>query len=524
MAPRARYSAPRGDPRSAPNTLPRVRRPVLLLAGLVLLAGPTVLAFYSGGFFVGPRAAATAVAWALVLVLALAGPLPLPASTPGRVAAAGLAGLAAWSAVSLTWAPVVEAGFNNVQRLLLYLGVLLAATAAMRDERLARAAEPALAAGVVIVIGYGLAGRLLPGILDLHHSFVAGGRLEQPLTYWNAEGLLAAMGLLLCLRLAGDTTRPAAMRAAAAVASAPLGMGVYLSYSRGALVATFVGALFLLAAAPTRPQLRAALVCLAAGTVGALLAAPFGGVSSLSGALGDRERDGAIVLMGLLVIAGVVAVVFARMLREEERDEGRRARLAYADRLPAVAAAATALCVLGLVIGALGETAGHAGSSAGASASRLTSVSSLRYEYWRVGGRAFLDHPLKGVGSGGFRVLWRQERDVGASALEVHSLPLEMATELGLPGLLLMGLFLGGVAVAGRRALRAGAPIAPGACAVCGAWLLHASIDWDWQMPAVTLPALVLAGALLAASELGSAQSEPAADEHADHPQAVTRG
>ena len=36
---------------------------------------------------------------------------------------------------------------------------------------------------------------------------------------------------------------------------------------------------------------------------------------------------------------------------------------------------------------------------------------------------------------------------------------------------------------------------------MCVAWLLHASIDWDWQLPAVTLPAIVLAGGLLAASE-----------------------
>jgi len=37
--------------------------------------------------------------------------------------------------------------------------------------------------------------------------------------------------------------------------------------------------------------------------------------------------------------------------------------------------------------------------------------------------------------------------------------------------------------------------------AVGTVWLLHASIDWDWQMPAVTLPALIAAGAVLAASE-----------------------
>jgi len=40
-----------------------------------------------------------------------------------------------------------------------------------------------------------------------------------------------------------------------------------------------------------------------------------------------------------------------------------------------------------------------------------------------------------------------------------------------------------------------------GAAAASTVWLLHSSIDWDWEMPAVTLPALVLAGALIAASE-----------------------
>jgi hypothetical protein len=40
-------------------------------------------------------------------------------------------------------------------------------------------------------------------------------------------------------------------------------------------------------------------------------------------------------------------------------------------------------------------------------------------------------------------------------------------------------------------------------------WFLHASIDWDWEMPAVTLPALVLAGLLITQAEAGPA---PAAD------------
>jgi O-antigen ligase len=122
---------------------------------------------------------------------------------------------------------------------------------------------------------------------------------------------------------------------------------------------------------------------------------------------------------------------------------------------------------------------------------------------------AFIDDPARGTGAGGFRVAWRQHRRVNTGANEVHSLVLEMVAELGVLGLVFLSLFVGGVAAAGREALRRRVPLAPGACAVCIMWLLHAAIDWDWQLTAVTLPALVLAGGLLAASERPSLPAVP---------------
>ena len=68
-----------------------------------------------------------------------------------------------------------------------------------------------------------------------------------------------------------------------------------------------------------------------------------------------------------------------------------------------------------------------------------------------------------------------------------------------------LGALVVGVGLAGRRALRRKPELAPGACAALAVWGLHATIDWDWQLPAVTLPAIVLAGALIAASESPSA-------------------
>ena len=477
-------------------------RMAVSVSAATLLVGPTVLAFHAGGYFDGPRVIAAGIAWALVLLLALAGPLPLPASRSGRLALAGLAGIAVWSAISIAWAPLVGPALDSVQRVLLYLAVLLAALAALRDPRAARAVEPVLALGALVAIGYGLAGRLLPGAIDLisERSYGAAGRLEQPITYWNAEGLLAAMGLILCVRIAGDRSRAAAMRLAAAAACAPLGVGIYLSYSRGALAVTGLGLVVLLAAAPSWPQLRAIAAGLTAGALGAVAASLLPGVASLSGTMADQQRDGAVMLalLGALMLAA--AALTWRWLRAERDGAARVGTLPQARGLPTVAAAAAALCVAGLVAGGMVEDAERS-ESAAPSPARLASVSSLRYEYWRVGAEAFARDPIQGTGAGGFRVVWRMERRVPHAVTEVHSLPLEMAAELGLPGLLLFALFVGGVASAGRRALRQGAPLAPGAAAVCLAWLLHATIDWDWQLPAVTLPALVLAGGLLAAGE-----------------------
>ena len=84
---------------------------------------------------------------------------------------------------------------------------------------------------------YGLSERFLPGLIELDRSRTATGRLEQPVTYWNAFGILATLGLILAVRIAGDPRRPAALGQAAAAAGVPLGLGAYLSFTRGALAA-----------------------------------------------------------------------------------------------------------------------------------------------------------------------------------------------------------------------------------------------------------------------------------------------
>ena len=159
----------------------------------LLLAGPVALAFFSGGYFDGPRVWAGLGAWAWW-------PWP-PWPRRARCRARGQPGGAssAWRCSrpgrwrSLTWAPLAGTAYHDGQRVFLYLGALVAATALLRGAAV-RWVEPAVAAGPLVVVGYGLSERLVPWLVTLHHSRSSFGRLEQPLTYWNAMGEVAALG------------------------------------------------------------------------------------------------------------------------------------------------------------------------------------------------------------------------------------------------------------------------------------------------------------------------------------------
>jgi hypothetical protein len=480
-----------------------MRRAVVAAAAACLLIAPAVLALFSGGYYSEPQIVTAIVVWALVLALAVTGPAPLPRTRPGALAVAGLALIGVWSAVSIAWAPLGGPAIYSVQRLVLYLGALLLAIGALRVPRALRAIEPGLGAGAALVIGYGLAGRLLPGLIELDRSRSAGGRLEQPITYWNAEGALAAVGIVLCTRLAGDPSRPRAVRVLAAALVAPLGAGVYLSYSRGAIAVAILGLVVLVAAVDSQAQLRASAAALATGIAAALATAFLPGVASLSAT--HRERDGALALVLLVLVAAAAAVYAARRPAAD-------GTLRFARRLVPVTVGLVVAVAAGLIVAGLAEKPSAAELAAGARASRLTTVSSNRYEYWRVGLGAFADHPLQGLGAGGFRVRWLKERTIPEGVRDVHSLPFEMAAELGLVGILAFAMMVAGVALSARRALARHRALAAGPVAALLAWFIHAAIDWDWQLPAVTLPAVALAGALLALAERPVSAAARAAD------------
>ena len=127
---------------------------------------------------------------------------------------------------------------------------------------------------------------------------------------------------------------------------------------------------------------------------------------------------------------------------------------------------------------------------------RLASVKGPRGDFYRVAIDGFEASPWRGIGSGGFEPLYVRDRRTNETARDVHSLYLEVLSELGVVGALLLLAFVVATTAGVLALRRAPAAVGAGAAAAMGGawatWVAHAGIDWDWQMPTVTTIALLL--------------------------------
>src|SRR5919198_669634 len=117
-----------------------------------------------------------------------------------------------------------------------------------------------------------------------------------------------------------------------------------------------------------------------------------------------------------------------------------------------------------------------------------------RPHYWHVAWHEVELNPVLGSGAGTFERYWLLYRPVGSFARDAHSLYLETLAELGPIGLVLLLAALGLplLVLRGRRD-----PVLATAAAGYVAYLIHTGVDWDWELPAVTLCGLVCGSGLL---------------------------
>jgi len=137
-------------------------------------------------------------------------------------------------------------------------------------------------------------------------------------------------------------------------------------------------------------------------------------------------------------------------------------------------------------------------------ATHLTSVASTsRWNWWQEAWKSWRDHPAVGTGAGTFDLTHRMLRVDGTVATEPHNLPLQFMAETGIIGLLLfVGLVLAGAGalVETLRRLEGEDRLAAAALVVAVfAYVVHSVVDFDWDFVAVTAPAVLGLGLLIAA-------------------------
>ena len=528
---------------TAPSRTPRVRaaaaacsraarrwfgvdRALGLGLGIVL----ALIAFVTtGGVDLGPN---TWTEIAIVFAGAALGIAALLLSAPGRVwggtALLLFAALAALTVLSISWSVQPSDSWVEANRSIAYLAAFGGAIAL---SRLIPLRWPAMVGAIcvasTIVCGYALLVKVFPATLDPSEVL---GRLRAPFDYWNAVGLMAALGLPALLWAGTRREGSGPLRAIAVPAMAVLVIVLILSYSRGALLAAILGLALWFAIVPLR--LRGALMLSlgalggAAGSAWALATHP---LTHDQVSLSSRTSAGhafGLVLVLLLLALTVAGFAAALAMDRVELAAPTRRRvaivlLALLACLPLAGIAAMAASSRGLTgeVSHIWSTLTNTKGGTGDNASRLVQVSNSRARYWSEGLKVGEHSLLKGMGAVGYGTARLRYTSDKLLAQHAHSYVIETFADFGLIGLALSAALLAAWSVAAGRAIgvrnrlrgKAAADHGDGSAGIDAGraaeriglltllvvvvtFGLHSAIDWTWFVPGVALPALISAG------------------------------
>jgi hypothetical protein len=351
---------------------------------------------------------------------------------------------------------------------------------------------------------------LLPDVFGLAGG-VGRDRLAWPTSYWNATGLIAALALVWTSSLSFSATQPSRIRVLAAIAAPVPAATLIFTVSRGALAVAALG--LVLAAVTIRSSATPAgiavlvpaivlSVAIALGVTGLNVADPS------TSALGAGHRS-ALLLVTVALAAGAARTV---LLRLDIRLAGARPPWTRRQLRMALSVAAATLAAAFVILGgphavrvAVHRFVAPERQSVGgrlAASRRLVRLGNNgRVAEWRVAwDDGFLRHPIIGIGAGTYATLWTRDGTTVRRVLNAHSLYLEELAELGIVGGgLLVAVVVAILVALGRRAR--GPEREAWAALLAGAvmWAIHAGVDWDWQMPAVTAWFFAAGGLALAA-------------------------
>jgi tetratricopeptide (TPR) repeat protein len=412
-------------------------------------------------------------------------------------AIAFLAAFTAWSFLSIVWAGVKGDAWDGANRTLLYLTVY-----AMFALLCWRARDAAVVVGLFAL---GTAAVGAAAFASEGASAFIDGRLAAPTGYANASAALFLAAFWPAVALAARPEVHWAARSVLLSAGGLLLQLAVLAQSRASVVAG--GIAFLLYVLVTKERLRALFVLLPVAVVTLATLGPLLEVfasateAELEEAVG-REQFALALSTGALLVIGALVGFMDRPGRTD-----RRAQLLAGRRRTVVAAFAAGGVLVALVAAAgvmsLTDGSGREGMNSGAPSALGSSrfrdgLETGRYDLWRVAAGEVADHPLLGVGADNFAVDFAEERRTREEPLYPHSLFLRSFSQTGLVGGALFLGFIGAALVTAlRRHRRSDAlanAVASASVVSAAYWLVHGSIDWLWETPALAASALALLG------------------------------
>jgi hypothetical protein len=496
-----------------------------LVPGTLVVALMLLWAAHNGGYDADTWYWGALLLLGVLAALLITGIGRLRLNGAAGLALAGLAGYTAWSYLSIAWAGSPGDALEGSNRTLLYLLIFALMSSLPWTPR------ALLAALVLYAVGIGVIGLVILLRLAADNdvtSLVIHGRLDSPTGYFNSTVALFMIGALLATALAAQRELPGLLRGVLiAVASAGLQLAV-IGQSRGWLFTLPIVVIAAITVARDRLRVAAAAVLPIVATlipvhrlIGVFDASE---TAALQGAA-KRAGHAALLLDAAMFVLGTL-IAWAESVFRPTMSARRRRQVGIVT------------VVIALVFGGAGvlaATSGHpfafakrqwegftkppTGSVTG---SHFATVGSGRYDVWRVSLDALAHYPIGGLGQDNFTDYYITRRHTDEEPKWTHSIEMRLLAMNGLVGFALFGMFLvaavlaavrvrNGVRNSGgddsgstesgseqSRTTELGAAMAGIAMLPLVVWLIHGSVDWFWEMPALTGPALGFLGAAIA--------------------------
>jgi hypothetical protein len=409
----------------------------------------------------------------------------------------------AWSYASILWAQSPGEALQGSNRALLYLLTFALFTLLPWTARAALSLLLAFAIGIgviaiVFLVRFAGADHVAP-------LFILG-RLAAPTGYFNSTAALFTMAALVAIVLAANPRLPSLVRGVLiALSCADLQLAV-TSQSRGWLLTLPLVAIIAIIVTPDRLRLG---MCMLIPVAAALIA--LRRLLAIYGVHRPVAFNHAVSHAGYrsLLACGIALVVSSVMAIGDRaipfpRLSPRRRRLVDATVLIAAISAMAA--------GSLVATHGHPLRFAEAqwrgfarpeahstgSGSHFAAVGASRLDIWRAALDAFRAHPIGGLGQDNFANYYLKHRHEIEDPQWTHSLEMRLLAHTGLVGFALFAGFLLAAFIAARRVRREADSearwIRAAALLPVVVWLLAGSVDWFWEMPALSGPVLGFLG------------------------------